>query len=98
MRLKRKQCESLLKYMAERIGLMIVSVPANGKYPATWHIAQRQDGSMRRLRVSYDSPKDLLDEFLGRYKAFNLYGRVTNNPFYGMSPEEVELKLAVMGV
>lgn len=97
MRLKRKQCESLLMHMAGSIGLTIVSVPANGKCPATWHVAQRQDGIVRRLRVSYDSPKDLLDEFLGRYRVFNLYGRVTNNPFYGMSPEEAELKLAVMG-
>lgn len=92
-----KYCEDMLRRMAERIGLMIVSVPANGKYPATWHIAQRQDGIVRRLRVSYDSPKDLLDEFLGRYKVFNLYGRVINNPFYGMSPEEVKLRLAVLG-
>lgn len=97
MELKWKQCESLLMHLAESIGLMIVSVPANGKCPATWHVAQRQDGIVRRLRVSYDSPKDLLDEFLGRYKVFNLYGRVTNNPFYGMSPEEVKLRLAVLG-
>jgi hypothetical protein len=83
--------------MAESIGLMIVSVPANGKCPAMWHVAQRQDGIVRRLWVSYDSPKDLLDEFLGYYRAFNLYGRVTNNPFYGMSPAEVELRLAVLG-
>lgn len=97
MRLKRKQCESLLMHMARSIGLMIVSVQANGKCPATWHVAQRQDGIVRRLRVSYDSPKDLLDEFLGHYRVFNLYGRVTNNPFYGMSPEEVKLRLAILG-
>lgn len=97
MRLKRKQCESLLMHMAGSIGLMIVSVPANSKHPTMWHVAQRQDGIVRRLRVSYDSPKDLLDEFLGRYRVFNLYGRVTNNPFYGMSPEEVKLRLAILG-
>ena len=83
--------------MAESIGLMIVSVPANGKRLATWHIAQRQDGSVRRLTVSYCSPKDLLDKFLRYCDVIDTGIGTVQNPFYGMSPEEAELRLAVSG-
>ena len=92
-----KQCEDMLRRMAESMGLMVISVPANGKRPATWHVAQRRDGSVFRLTVRYFSPKELLGKMLNYYQAFNVYGRVVDNPFFEMSPEEAELRLAVMG-
>ena len=98
MELKWKQCERLLTRMAESMGLMIVAVPANCIAGPTWHVAKRQGSYVFRLTVSYFSPKELLDKMLNYYEAFNLCGRVADNPFYGMSPEEAELRLAVEGV
>ena len=83
--------------MAESIGLTIVVVPAKGKRPVTWHIAQRRDGFVFRLTVSYSSPKELLDKFLNHYDVINTGSGQVRNPFYGMSPEEIELRLAVRG-
>lgn len=97
MRLKRKQCESLLVRMAESIGLMIIVVPVNSVTGATWHVAKRQGSYVFRLTVSYFSPVELLDRMLNYYQAFDLCGRVVDNPFFGTSPEEAELRLAVMG-
>lgn len=93
-----KYCEDMLRRMAESMGFMIVVVPAKGKRLATWHIAQRRDGSVFRITVSYFSPAELLDRMLNYYEAFDLRGRVVDNPFFGTSPEEIELRLAVMGV
>ena len=95
-----KQCESLLRRMAESMGLMIVSVPARGQARATWHVARRQGSYVFRLTVSYFSPKRLLDKFLNYYREFidrPGLGQTAFNPFFGMSPEEAELKLAAMG-
>lgn len=98
MELKRKQCERLLARMAESIGLTIVVVPANCIAGTTWHVAKKLESrQVLRLTVSYFSPKELLGRMLDYYQAFNLCGRVADNPFYGMSPEEVELRLAVVG-
>ena len=98
MVVKWKQCESLLMRMAESMGLMIVVVPANSVVGATWHVAKREGSYVFRLTVSYFSPKELLDKMLDYYEAFNLCGRVVDNPFFEMSPEEAELRLAVMGI
>ena len=92
-----KQCDSLLRRMAESMGLMIVSVPANKIVGATWHVAKRYGNYMLRLTVSHFSPKELFDKFLRYYDVFNTGSDMVQNPFYGMSPEEAELKLAVMG-
>ena len=98
MAVKWKQCESLLTRMAESMGLMIVAVPANRMVGATLHVAKKLESrQVLRLTVSYDSPKELLGRMLNYYQAFNLCGRVADNPFYGMSPEEAELRLAVAG-
>lgn len=56
---------------------------------------------MFRLTISYFSPAALLDKFLNHYSKFQGrpgLGRTIPNPFYGMSPEEAELMLALMGV
>lgn len=92
-----KQCESLLKYMAESMGLMIVTVPADSLHSAIWYIAQRRNAEPYRLTVNYFSPKVLLDTFLN-LDVINAGFSVMRNPFYGMSPEEAELRLAVMGM
>lgn len=92
-----RQYECLLRRMAESMGLMIVSVPVNGKRPATWHVAQRRDGFVFRLTVSYFSPKELFDKFQRHYDVFNTGFGMVRNRFYGMSPEEAELRLAAMG-
>ena len=97
MELKWKQCERLLTRMAESMGLMIVAVPANKATGATWHVAMRRGSYVFRLTVSYFSPKELLDKMLNYYQAFNLCGRVVDNPFFEMSLEEVELRLAAAG-
>ena len=65
-----KYCEDMLKRMAGSMGLMIVSVPANGKRPAMWYVAQRQDGITFRITVSYFSPAELLSKFLNYYREF----------------------------
>ena len=94
-----KQYESMLRRMAESMGLMIVVVPANKIVGATWYVAKKPKNSyMFRLTVSYFSPKELFDQFLCRYDVFNTGFGMVRNPFYGMSPEEAELRLAVMGV
>lgn len=98
MKMKRKQCESLLRRMAESMGFTMVAVPGDQVLPAHWYIAQRWRGYDDVLTATYFSPKDLLDGMLDYYQAFNLRGRVVDNPFFEMSPEEVELRLAVMGV
>lgn len=96
---KRKQCENLLKRMAESMGLALIAVPGGPIIDAHWYIAQRLlHGYENKLTATYFSPVDLLDEMLNYYQAFNLRGRVVDNPFFGMPPEEVELRLAVMGV
>jgi len=92
-----KYCEGLLKRMAESMELMIIVTPANRLCPGTWHIAQRQGSSVLRLTLNYFSPKVLLDKFLNFYDVINTGFGVVHNPFYSMSPEEAELKLAVMG-
>ena len=97
MELKRKQCESLLRRMAESMGLTVVAVPDNQVIDAHWYIAQKLRGYDNQITAIYFSPKELLDGMLDYYQAFNLCGRVADNPFYGMSPEEVELRLAVAG-
>lgn len=60
-------------------------------------VAKRQGDYVFRLTISYFSPKELFDKFLRHYDAFNTGSGAVRNPFYGMSPEEVELRLAVMG-
>ena len=92
-----RQYESLLRRMAESMGLMITAVPAKGKCPAAWHVAQRRDGSVFRITVSYFSPKELFDKFLDHYDVFNTGFGMARNPFYGMSSSEAELRLAAMG-
>jgi hypothetical protein len=98
MELKRKQCENLLKRMAESMGLVLVAGPSVSIIDAHWYIAQRLRGYENKLTATYFSPADLLEEMLNYYQAFNLCGRVVDNPFFGMSPEEAELRLAVIGV
>ena len=98
MELKWKRCENLLKRMAESMGLAIVAVPDDSIVGTHWYIAQRLRGHENKLTATYFSPADLLDEMLNYYQAFNLCGRVVDNPFFEMSPEEVELRLAVMGI
>lgn len=94
-----KYYEGLLKCMAESMGLMIVSVPANLVVGATWHVAKKMKSrNVFRLTVSYFSPKELFDKFLRHYDVFNTGFGMVRNPFYGMSPEEVELRMAVAGV
>jgi hypothetical protein len=83
--------------MAGSMGLMIVAVPANSVTGETWHVAKRRGDYVFRLTISYFSPKELFDQFLCRYDVFNTGFGMVRNPFYGMSPEEAELKLAVMG-
>lgn len=97
MEQNRKYCEDLLKRMAGCIGLMIVSVPADSLHSAAWYIAQRRNGSAFRLTFDYVSPKVLLDTFLNVYDVINTGFGVVRNPFYGMSPEEAEVRLAVIG-
>ena len=92
-----RQYESLLRRMAESMGLMITAVPAKGKLPAAWYVAKKRDGDMFRLTVSYFSPKELLDKFLNHYDVINTGFGMVRNGFYGMSPEEAELRLAAMG-
>ena len=85
--------------MAESMGLMIIVVPANRMVGATWRVAKKLEShQVLRITVSYFSPKELLGKMLNYYQAFNLCGRVVDNPFFEMSPEEVELRLAVMGI
>ena len=98
MKLKWKQCENLLKRMAESMGLVLVAGPGDLIIDAHWYIVQRLRGYENKLTATYFSPADLLEEMLNYYQAFNLCGRVVDNPFFGMSPEEAELRLAVMGV
>lgn len=93
MELKWKQCESLLTRMASSMGCLLKTVPGNCLVRTYWYIAQ--GGSP--LTVEYYSPVELLDRMLNYYQAFYLCGRVVDNPFFGTSPEEVELRLAVMG-
>lgn len=90
---KWKQCESLLARMANSMGCALEAVPGNSLVLAHWYIAY--DGSP--LTVEYYSPVELLDRMLHYYEAFSLRGRVVYNPFFEMSREELELKLAVMG-
>lgn len=92
-----KYCEDMLRRMAESMRLMIVVVPAKGKRPATWHVAKRQGSYVFRLTVSYFSPKELLDKFLNYYDVINTGFGMVRNGFYGMSPEEAELRLAILG-
>ena len=92
-----KYCEDLLRRMAGSIGLMIVSVPADSLHSAAWYIAQRRNAEPFRLTFNYVSPKVLLDTFLNVYDVINTGFGVVRNPFYGMSPEEAELRLAVIG-
>lgn len=95
-----KYCEDMLRRMAESMGFMIIVVPAKGKRLATWHVAQRRDGSVFRITVGYFSPAELLSKFLNYYREFMDrpgLDQMILNPFYGMSPEEAELRLAVMG-
>lgn len=89
--------ESMLERMAESMGLMIVAVPANSVTGATWHVAKMRGSYVFRLTISYFSPKELFDQFLCRYDVFNTGFGMVRNPFYGMSPEEAELRLAVAG-
>lgn len=94
MELKWKQCESLLARMANSMGCSLKTVPGNCPVRAYWYIVQ----SGSPLTVEYYSPVELLDRMLNYYEAFDLRGRVVDNPFFGTSPEEIELRLAVMGV
>lgn len=89
--------DGMLNRMAESMGLMIVAVPANSIVGETWHVAKRCGDYVLRLTVSYFSPKELFDKFLRHYDVFNTGSGTVRNPFYGMSPEEAELRLAVMG-
>lgn len=94
MAVKWKKCESLLVRMAKAMRCMLKAVPGNCLIRAHWYIVQ----SGSPLTVEYYSPVELLDRMLNYYEAFNLCGRVVDNPFFEMSPEEVELRLSVMGV
>lgn len=93
MELKWKQCESLLMRMANFMGCSLKTFPGNCLIRAHWYIVQ----SGSPLTVEYYSPVELLDRMLNYYEAFNLRGRIADNPFYGMSLEELELRLAVIG-
>jgi len=84
--------------MAESLGIMIIVIPANSLRSATWHVAKRRGNCVFRVTLSYFSPKELFDKFLHHYYVFNARPGVVRNPFYGMSPEEAELRLAIMGV
>ena len=93
---KWKQCESMLARMAKSMGCTLKAVPGNCLIRAHWYIAR---GSAP-LTVEYYSPPELLDRVLNYYEAFFFIAsgrQAASNPFYGMSPEEAELRLAVMG-
>jgi hypothetical protein len=94
MAVKWKQCESLLVRMAKSMGCALKAVPGNCLIRAHWYIVQ----SGSPLTVEYYSPVELLDRMLNYYEAFGLHGQVVDNPFFKMSLEEAELRLAVMGV
>lgn len=94
MELKWKQCERLLTRMANSMGCSLKKIPGSCLVRAHWYIVQ----SGFPLTVEYYSPVQLLDRILNYYEAFDLCGRVVDNPFFEMSPEEVELRLAVGGV
>ncbi len=79
--------------MAKSIGCTLKAVPGNYLIRAHWYIMQ----SGFPLTVEYYSPVELLDRILNYYEAFSLRGRIVDNPFFEMSPEEAELRLAVMG-
>lgn len=83
--------------MAESMELMIIVIQAKGKRPDMWYIAQRRDGFVFRLTFGYSSPKDLLDKFLNHYDVINTGFGIVRNGFYGMSQEEAELRLTIMG-
>lgn len=93
-----EQCESLLRRMAESMGFMVVAEPATAFAGSTWHVAKRLDSrQLLRLTIDYFSPVELLGRMLHYYRTFNLCGQIVDNPFFGASPEEAELRLAVMG-
>ena len=50
-----------------------------------------------RMTMSFYTRRKLLDDILGSRTAFLDRGEVLRNPFYGMSLEEAEVRLAVMG-
>ena len=80
--------------MANSMGCALKTVPGNCLIRAHWYIAQ---GSFP-LTIEYYSPVELFDRMLNYYEAFvDLRGWVVDNPFFEMSPEEAELRLAVMG-
>lgn len=96
-----KQYESLLRRMAESMGLMIVVTPSTVWRGSTWCVATTRGGHTYHVTLSYFSPAALLDKFLNHYSKFQGHpnlGQTIPNAFYGMSPEEAELRLAVMGV
>lgn len=80
--------------MANSMGCSLKMIPGNCLIHAHWYIVQ----SGSPLTVEYYSPVELLDRMLNYYEAFNLCGLVVDNPFFKMSLEEVELRLAIMGV
>lgn len=95
---KWKQCERLLARMAKSMGCAIKAVPGNWLVRAHWYVALPAPGGDWPLTVEYYSPVELLDRVLRYYREFRpMHDRVVGNPFFGMSPEEVELRLAVMG-
>lgn len=91
---KWKQCESLLSRMAKSMGGELKAVPGNCLVRAHWYILQ---SSGVPLTAEYYSPSELLDAVLNYYEAFYLDCRIVDNPFYGMSLEEAELRLAILG-
>ena len=94
-------CEDLLKRMAKVMGVRVIAVPASGASERVWYVVKKQEPYVYRLTLSYVSPKILLDKFLNYYREFMDrpgIGRAIPNPFFGMSPEEAELRLAVMGI
>lgn len=78
----------MLARMAKSMGCALRADPGN------WYIARSRGVP---LTAEYYSPSELLDAVLNYYEAFYLDCRVVDNPFYGMSLEEAELRLAVMG-
>ena len=96
--LREDDIEELLARMATTIGLRLSKVPETARCAAYWRFVKDFAGQERSITLAYFSPQKLLDVLLTHKTALIDYGEMMKNPFYGMTLDELKVKLDLLDV
>ena len=95
--LREDDIEELLARMAKSVGLRLSKVPETARCAAHWRFVRDYAGQEQSMTLGWFSPQSLLDALLTHKTALIGSREVMRNPFYGMTLDELKVKLDLLG-